>query len=171
MGHDDSHVREFCHVGDHSRPTPILRTFLFKKSRCLSLSAMEEAGVVRIVESSFAKKNETLLASTKFLLDRSLTDLKRSHEDTTNSHPQEIKKLKFEEHHRLKKKGNEDQYSFNLKVADAIDEAKEACSSQNLDKVHASLKKGEKLLSERQKRIILADKSDCDWSLIREYRK
>ena len=37
--------------------------------------------------------------------------------------------------------------------------------------VHASLEKGEKLLSERQKRIILADKSDCDWSLIREYRK
>ena len=102
---------------------------------------MEEADVLRIVESSIAKKNEDLLASMKSLLDRSLTDLKRSHEDTAHSHLQEIKKLKFEEQHQFKKKGNEDQFRFNLKVAEAIDEAKEACSSQHLDKVHASLEK------------------------------
>ena len=84
-----------------------------------------------------------------------------------------LKKLKFDEPHRFKKKGNEDQYRFNLKVGDAIEEAKEACSSapsQQLDKVHASLEKGEKLLSERQKHILLADKSDFGWSLIREYK-
>ena len=67
--------------------------------------------------------------------------------------------------HRFKKKGNDDQYKFNLKVTDAIVEAKEACSSQQLDKVHASLEKGAKLLSERQKHILLADKSDFGWSL------
>ena len=39
------------------------------------------------------------------------------------------------------------------------------------DKVHASLEKGEKLLSERQKHILLADKSDFGWSLIREYKR
>ena len=132
---------------------------------------MEEADVLRIVECSIAKKNEDLLASMKSLLDRSLTDLKRSHEDTAYSHLQEIKKLKFEEQHQFKKKGNEDQFRFNLKVADAIDEAKEACSSQHLDKVHASLEKGEKLLLERQKHILLADKSDFGWSLIREYKR
>ena len=27
MGHDDSHVKEVCCVEDHSRATPILRTF------------------------------------------------------------------------------------------------------------------------------------------------
>ena len=46
-----------------------------------------------------------------------------------------------------------------------------ACSSQQFDKVHASLEKGEKLLSERQKHILLADKSDFGWSLIREYKR
>ena len=132
---------------------------------------MEEADVVRIVESSIAKKNESLLASMKSMLERSLTDLKRSHADTADSHLNEIKKLKFDEPHRFKKKGNEDQYTFNLKVGDAIEEAKEACSSQQLDKVHASLEKGEKLLSERQKHILLADKSDFGWSLIREYKR
>jgi len=60
---------------------------------------------------------------------------------------------------------------FNLKVGVAIEEAKEACSSQQPDKVHASLEKGEKRLSERQKHILLADKSDFGWSLIREDKR
>ena len=127
---------------------------------------MEEADVVRIVESSIAKKNEILLASMKSMLESSLTDLKRSHADTADSHLNEIKKRKFDEPHRFKKKGYEDQYRFNLKVGDAIEEAKEACSSQQLDKVHASLEKGEK-----QKHILLADKTDFGWSLIREYKR
>lgn len=105
------------------------------------------------------------------MLDHSLTDLKRSHADTADSHLKEIKKLKFDKPHRFKKKGNEDQYRFNLKVGDAIEEAKEACSSRQFDKVHASLEKGEKLLSERQKHILLADKSDFGWLLIREYKR
>jgi len=112
---------------------------------------MQEADVVKIVESSIAKKNEGLLAAMKSMLDNSLADLKRSHADTADTHLKETKKLKFDEPHRFKKKGNEDQYRFNLKVSDAIKEAKEACSSQQLDKVNASLEKGEKLLSERQK--------------------
>ena len=132
---------------------------------------MQEADVIRIVESTVADKNLGLLASMKSLLDTSLTDLKRSHADTADSQLKEIKKLKFDVPHRFKKEGNEDQYKFNLKVTDAIVEAKEACSSQQLDKVHASLEKGEKLLSERQKHILLADKSDFGWSLIQEYKR
>ena len=60
------------------------------------------------------------------------------------------------------KKGNEDQYRFNLKVGDAMKglEAKEACSSHQFEKVHASLEQSEKHLSERKKHILLADKSD-----------
>ena len=96
---------------------------------------MEETDVVIIVESSIAKKNDCLLASMKSMLESSLTDLKRSHAETADSHLNEIKKLKFDEPHRFKKKGSEDQYRFNLKVGDAIEEAKEACSSQQLDKV------------------------------------
>ena len=34
--------------------------------------------------------------------------------DTANSHLKEIKKLKFDEPHRFEKKGNKDQYRFNL---------------------------------------------------------
>ena len=54
---------------------------------------MDEAEVVRIVESTVTKKNENLLASMKSLLDDSLNELKRSHADTADSHLKEIKKL------------------------------------------------------------------------------
>ena len=94
---------------------------------------MDEAEVVRIVESTVTKKNENLLAS-KSLLDDSLNKPKRLHADTADSHLKEIKKLKFDEPHRFKKRGNEDQYRFNLKVSDAIEEAKDACSARQFDK-------------------------------------
>ena len=46
---------------------------------------MEEIDVVRIVESSIAKKDESLLASMKSMLESSLTDFKRPHADTADS--------------------------------------------------------------------------------------
>ena len=78
---------------------------------------MEEADVVRIVESSLAKKNENLLASMKSMLESSLTDLKRSHGDSADSHLKEIKKLKFHEPHRFKKKETRTNIGSILKLA------------------------------------------------------
>ena len=46
---------------------------------------MQEADVVKIVESSIAKKNEGLLAAMKSMLDNSLADFKRSHADTLDT--------------------------------------------------------------------------------------
>ena len=46
---------------------------------------MQEADVVKIVESSIAKKNEGLLAAMKSMLDNSLADFKRSHADTADT--------------------------------------------------------------------------------------
>ena len=172
MGRMERFKRDAYHVGKHSKPTPRLAHVIFYFCLpCDLFSIMDETEVVRIVESTVTKKNENLLASMKLLLDDSLNELKHSHADTADSHLKEIKKLKFDEPHRFKKRGNEDQYRFNLKVSDAIEEAKDACSACQFDKVHASLEKGEKLLTERQKHILLADKSDFGWSLIREYKR
>ena len=55
---------------------------------------MEETNVVRIVESSIAKKNDCLLASMKSMLESSLTDLKRSHGENADSHLNETKKTR-----------------------------------------------------------------------------
>ena len=56
-------------------------------------------------------------------------------------------------------------------MGDALTEAKLSCSSQQLDKVKESLDKGESLLAERQKHILLADKSEFGWMIIQEYKK
>ena len=40
-----------------------------------------------------------------------------------------------------------------------------------LDKVKDSLQKGEDLLKERQKHILIADKSEYGWSTVQEYKK
>ena len=47
---------------------------------------MEEADVVSIVDSSIAKKNDSLLVSIKSMLESSLTDLRSSHADNADSH-------------------------------------------------------------------------------------
>lgn len=99
----------------------------------------------------------------KQIFNKSLAEIKRASSDTADSHLREIKNLKFEEPRRFKRKANEDQFRFNSKLSDVLDEAKSSFSALNLDKVKESLEKGENLLAERQKHILLADKSDCGW--------
>ena len=80
----------------------------------------------------------------------------------------EIKKLKFQEPRKFKRKANEEQYKFNLKVAETFDSAKSTAEKFNLEKVKSDLEEGEKLLVERQKHILLADKSEYGWSTVEE---
>ena len=60
----------------------------------------------------------------KRILNESLFDIKRANSESADSHLKEIKKLKFEEPRRFKKKVNEDQYRFNLKLSDVLTEVK-----------------------------------------------
>ena len=124
---------------------------------------MERSEVLNIVDTAIARNNDSLVDSMKRILNESLSDIKRANSESADSHLREIKKLKFEEPRRFKKKANEDQYRFNSKLSDVLTEAKSSCSSQQLDKVKESLDKGESLLAERQKHILLADKSDFGW--------
>lgn len=96
---------------------------------------MERSEVLKIVDTAIAKNNDSLVDSMKRVLNESLSDIKKDNAESVDSHLREIKKLKFEEPRRFKKKANEDQYSFNSKLSDVITEAKSSCSSQQLDKV------------------------------------
>ena len=154
------------HVGNHSRPTPL--TIIFY-SFCSP--TIERSEVLNIVDTTIARNNDSLVDSMKRILNESLSDIKRANSESADSHLREMKKLKFEEPRRFKKKANEDQYRFNSKLSDVLTEAKSSCSSQQLDKVKESLDKGESLLAERQKHILLADKSDFGWMIIQEYKK
>ena len=71
----------------------------------------------------------------------------------------EIKKLKFQEPHKFKRKDNEDQYKF--KLAENFNSAKSAAERSSLEKVKSDLEEGEKLISERNDKNIFPA-SVCD---------
>ena len=113
------------HVGNHSRPTPLAIIFHFPLFCC---PAMELSEVLNIVDMAIAKNNDSLVDSMKRILNESLSDIKRA--NSADSHLREIKKLKFEEPRRFKKKANEDLYRFNSKLSDVLTVAKSSYSSQ-----------------------------------------
>ena len=61
------------------------------------------------MDTALAKNNESLVDSMKCILNESLSDIKRVNSESADSHLREIKKVKFEEPRRFKKKANEDQ--------------------------------------------------------------
>ncbi|XP_068760078.1 uncharacterized protein [Montipora capricornis] len=115
--------------------------------------------------------NNQLMASFKELLKDTAGQIKCANETSTEQQMKEIKKLKFQEPHKFKRKANEDQFKFNLKLAETFDGAKSAAEKSNLEKVKSDLEEGEKLLVERQKHILLADKSEYGWSTVEEYKQ
>ena len=69
----------------------------------------------------------------------------------------------------FKKKGNEQQFSFNRKVARTSGAALEALESGDIPKAKEELNKGISLVNTRQKIIKLADKSEFGWATLQEH--
>ena len=109
--------------------------------------------------------------SFKALLQDTVGQIKRANEDAADLQMKEIKKLKHSEPHKFKRKANEDQCKFNLKLGETLDNAKSAAQKSQLEKVKFELDEGEKLLLERQKHILLAYKSESGWLTVEEYKK
>ena len=65
------------------------------------------------------------------------------------------------------KKGNEQQFSFNRKVAKTSNLALKALEGGNIPKAKEELNKGISLLNNRQKIIKLADKSEFGWATVK----
>jgi hypothetical protein len=105
------------------------------------------------------------------MMDRSVSQLKRSSTETAKTQLKEIKKLKYAELHKFKKKANEDQFKFNIKVMDTINDASTFLEKNEVGKVQEELTKGELIINERQKHILLADESEFGWATVNEYKK
>ena len=123
------------------------------------------------VQELINANNDKLLDSFKGLLEQTVSQIKRSNQESAESQMKEIKRLKFNEPHKFKKKANEDQFKFNQKLSETLDSAKSAAEQSQLEKVKNDLEEGEKLISERQTHILLADKSDYGWATVNEYKK
>lgn len=93
------------------------------------------------------------------------------------------KRARIEKPYSFRYKGNEDQFYFNEKVVDTMDqsevELEKAVSdptvktvaklSDVLDRAQKAVKEGKELLQQRQKHIKLADRSDHGWKVVQEY--
>ena len=123
------------------------------------------------VEALINSNNDNLLDSFKGLLEQTVSQIKRSNEESAENQMKEIKRLKFNEPHKFKNKANEARYNFNQKLSETLDSAKSVAENLQLEKVKTSLEEGETLISERQKHILLADKSDYGWATVEEYKK
>ena len=123
------------------------------------------------VSDLITSNNQQMMDSFKALLQDTVGQIKRANEDAADLQMREIKKLKRSEPHKFKLKANEDQYRFNLKLGETLVNAKSAAQNSQLEKVKSELDEGEKLLLERQKHILLADKSESDWFTVEEYKK
>ena len=114
----------------------------------MSVTKDEVSGLITL-------NNQQMMDSFKVLLQDTVGQIKRANEDAADLQMREIKKLKHSEPHKFKRKANEDQYKFNLKLRETLVNAKSAAQKSQLEKVKSELEEGEKLLLERQKHILL----------------
>ena len=119
------------------------------------------------IARSMAENNRSLMSEISTLITNSVENIKRSNSEAVEDQLREIKKIRREEPKSFKRKGNEVQYKFNAKIQDSIDEAKSYLESNAVDKAKESLSTS--LLTERQKLILLADKSEFGWKTVQEY--
>ena len=76
------------------------------------------------VSDLICDNNKQLMDSFKDLLAQSVGQIKRSNEDSAEQQMKAIKKLKYGKPDKFKKKGNEDQFNYNRKLAENIGTAK-----------------------------------------------
>ena len=127
---------------------------------------MDEADVRKVI----AENNKALLVEIKDLVSSSISDLKRSNESIASEQMSEIKRLKRESAPQFNKKSNEEQYKANKAIKDAVEDAQIALQRNDVEKTKQALDKGMELLQERQKLILLADKSQYGWKTVLEYK-
>ena len=94
------------------------------------------------------RRSKRLIASFKKLLKDAAGQIKRANDTLAELPLKETNELKFWEPLKFKRKASDDQYKFNLKLAETVDSAKSAAEKTNLEKVKSDLEECEKLLVE-----------------------
>ena len=95
--------------------------------------------VQEFIYNSSAENNKALLDQISKLVVVSAESIKRSSVKAADDQLREIKKLVRGESKSLKRKGNEIQYKFNLKLQGALDEIKSHFESNAVDNAKSSL--------------------------------
>ena len=86
------------------------------------------------------------MSSFKDLLADTVSQIKRANGTTAEQKMTEIKKAKYKELHKFRRRANEGQDKLNWKLAETIDIGKTAAERYLLDKAKSDLDEGEKLI-------------------------
>ena len=124
---------------------------------------MDEAGVRRVV----AETNKDLHVQIKDLVSSSISDLKRSNKSIASQQISEIKRLKRDSVLTSTKRAMRSCTNLTKLLKMAL---KMPRLPSNAEKTKQALDKGMDLLQERQKLILLADKSQYGWKMVLEYK-
>ena len=127
---------------------------------------MDEAKVAKMISDS----NKDLMTQFKSLISESISDLKRANETTAAQQMAEIKRFKRDPIPQFNKKSNEDQYKANKAVTETMEDAIAALETKDFERTKEALDRGMALLQERQKLILLADKSPFGWKTVLKYK-
>ena len=127
--------------------------------------------VREFISSSLAENNRSLLGQISKLVADSAESFKGSSVEAADVQLREIKKFRREKPKSFKRKGNEVQYTFNSKLQDTLVtfEANSHLEANAVNKAKASLSEGMSMVTETQKLILLADKSEFGWKIVQEY--
>ena len=131
------------------------RVHLLKKKVRLFVFLMDESKVKEII----AQNNQDLLSRINYLVSTSISDLKRSSDSNAAEQMSEIKRPKRDDPQSFKKKSNEQQFKVNISILAAVEDASVVVDRKDLQKSKEALERGLSLLKDRQKLILLADKS------------
>ena len=121
------------------------------------------------ISNSLAENYRALLTQKTKLVSASAENLKTANAEAADEQLRQVKKLRREEPKSLKRKENEIQYKFNSKLQDSLKKAKIHLETNAVEKAKESLTEGTLLLTNRQKLILLADKSEFGWKTVEEY--
>ena len=104
--------------------------------------------VQQFINKSLADNNKALLDQISKLVADSADNVKRASVEAADEQLREIKKLRREVPKSFKRKGNELQYKFNVKLQDSFEEVKSHLEVNAIDKAKETLAEGMSLLAE-----------------------
>ena len=123
---------------------------------------MDEAQVKQVIK----KNNDVLLKQMSDLIAAQVSSLKRPAQDSASI----IREIKTADTRPVsKKKSNEEQYKAAAKVLDSMEDAKYNLEGGNLEAANSAVDQCITQVKERQKLILLADKSQYGWKTVQEY--
>lgn len=121
------------------------------------------------IQTEIERQQAKMLDKISAIMDTKMDSMKRQLEESSNSQMTELKRIRFSEPRTFRKKGHEQQYKHNEQVKTTINEARAAVSSEKRDECIAKLDEGIELIDQRQKLILIADRSEYGWKTVGEY--